>query len=99
MNTSTGTAPPTRARSDPKVAILSRVISPKNTRWYIHSMYTAAKMMPVVASARPRCDPLEGPHQDEELPHEPVEAGQPDGGEGTTRKMTLKAGITFHRPP
>ena len=63
------------------------------TRWYIQSMYTAAKMMPVVATTASQPVDLERAEQDQELADEPVQPGQPERGQAHDQEEHAKAGM------
>src|SRR6059058_58643 len=68
----------------------SCVTSPKITRWYIHSRYTAAKMTPVMASAaRPRFV-WNAPIRIRNSPTNPLRPGNPRDDSTTTRKRAEK---------
>ena len=97
-STGTSTAHSRGVRSESR-RFSSWVISPKMTRWYIHSMYTAARMMPVVARTATGRFTWNAPSRMRNSPTKPFSPGSPSDERDTTRKSAENAGMTVQSPP
>ena len=75
------------------------MISPKNTRWYSHSMYAAPSTMPEAATTAHAVDRLKAPMRMSSSPTKPLRVGRPIEAMVMIMNSIAYTGMTLARPP